>query len=106
MAEQLENSLYDDEEAVRYIQSHLPQEVQGKYTDDDIVLMTDIMVEYYERNGWLDADAEEEFDIDVEEIVNYVSSTCRKDKDCHFDTNPEYLRWVVEAELDYEESLG
>lgn len=106
MADQIEDSLYDDEEAVRFIQSHLPQEVKGKYTDDDIVLITDIMVEYYERNGWLDADADEEFDIDMEDIVNYVVSVCKKDKDCTFDLNPENIRWVIEAEMDYEESLA
>ena len=106
MADQIEDNLYDDEEAVRYIQSHLPQEVQGKYIDDDIILMTDIMVEYYERNGWLDADPDEEIEINIEDIVNYVSNTCKKDKDCHFDTDPELVRWVVEAEMDYEESLG
>ncbi len=106
MDNQIENSIYDDEDAVKYIQSHLPQEVQGKYTDDDIVLITDTIVEYYERNGWLDADPTEEIDIDVEDLVNYVSSTCKKDADCHFDTNPELIRWVIEAELDYEESLA
>ncbi len=106
MADQMENSIYDDAEAVKFIQSHLPQEVQGKYTDDDITLMTDIMVEYYERNGWLDADVDEEIDIDVEDIVAYVANACKKDKDCKFDTDPEAIRWVVEAELDYEESLG
>lgn len=104
MAEQIEDNLYDDAEAVRFIQSHLPQEVQGKYEDDDILLITDIMYEYFERNGWLDSD--DEIDIDVEDIVSFVTSACKKDKDCHFDTNPESLRWVVEAELDYEESLG
>lgn len=106
MADQIENSVYDDEEAVRFIQSHIPQEIQGKYTDDDVVLITDLVVEYYERNGWLEADADEEIDIDVEDIVNYISAQCKKDKDCHFDTNPESIRWIVEAELDYEESLG
>lgn len=105
MAE-MENSIYDDAEAVKFIQARLPQEVQGKYTDDDITLMTDLMVEYYERNGWLDADADEEIDIDVEDIVTYVANACKKDKDCTFDTDPESIRWVVEAELDYEESLG
>lgn len=104
MAEQIEDSVFDDEEAIRFIQSHLPQEVQGKYTDDDIVLITDIMYEYFERNGWLDSD--EEIDIDVEEIVSFVVKTCKKDSDCTFDTNPEYIRWVIEAELDYEESLA
>jgi len=106
MADQIENSIYDDAEAVKFIQARLPQEVQGKYTDDDITLMTDIMVEYYERNGWLDADADEEIDIDVEDIVNYVANACKKDKDCKFDTDPEAISWVIEAELDYEESLG
>ena len=103
---ELENSVYDDAEAVKFIEERLPQEVQGKYEDDDIVYMTDLMVEYYERNGWLDADADEEIDIDVEDIVNYVSNACKKDKECHFDTNPESVRWVIEAELDYEESLA
>ncbi len=105
MAE-LENSVYDDAEAVKFIKDRLPQEVKGKYEDDDIVYMTDLMVEYYERNGWLDADADEEIDIDIEDIVNYVSNACKKDKECHFDTDPESVRWVVEAELDYEESLA
>ncbi|MBP5716203.1 MAG: hypothetical protein J6W69_03720 [Bacteroidales bacterium] len=102
----MEDKIYDDSEAVKFIQEHLPQEVQGKYTDDDILLMTDIMVEFYERNGWLDTDEDEEIEIDVEEIVSYVANACKKDKDCKFDTNPEFIRWVVEAELDYEESLA
>ncbi len=102
----MEDKIYDDSEAVKFIQEHLPQEVQGKYTDDDILLMTDIMVEFYERNGWLDSDEDEEIEIDVEEIVNYVANACKKDKDCKFDTNPELIRWVIEAELDYEESLA
>ena len=104
MSENLENSIYDDEAAVRFIQLHIPQELQGKYTDDDIVLITDTMVDFYQRNGWLDSD--EGVEIDVDEIVNFVSKECKKDKDCHFDTRPESIRWIVEAELDYEESLA
>ena len=102
----MENSVYDDAEAVKFIKERIPQEVKGKYEDDDIVYMTDLMVEYYERNGWLDADADEEIDIDIEDIVNYVSNACKKDKECHFDTDPESIRWIIEAELDYEESLA
>ncbi len=104
MADNFEDNIYDDEEAVRFIQSHIPQELQGKYKDDDIVLITDTMVDYLQRNGFLDA--EEEIVIDMDEIVNFVAKECKKDKDCHFDTNPESIRWIVEAELDYEDSLG
>ena len=106
MSDQIEQSVYDDDEAVRFIQARLPQEVQGKYSDNDITLITDTMVEYYERNGWLDADEDEEIDIDVEEIVDYVVRACKKDKEVTFDIDPESIRWVVEAELDYEESLA
>lgn len=105
MAE-MENSIYDDAEAVKFIQERLPQEVKGKYTDDDIVLITDIMVEYYQRNGWLDADADEEIDIDMDDIVAYVVSVCKKDKECTFDIDPDSIRWVIECEMDYEESLS
>jgi len=62
------------------------------------------MVDYYQRNGWLDTD--EEIEIDMDDIVNFVAKECKKDKDCRFDTNPESIRWIVEAELDYEETLG
>ena len=81
MSEKLEDSIYDDEAAVRFIQSHIPQELPGKYTDDDILLITDTMVDYYQRNGFLDTD--EEIEIDMDDIVNFVSKECKKDKDCH-----------------------
>ena len=104
MSEKLEDSIYDDEAAVRFIKSHIPQELQGTYTDDDILLITDTMVDYYQRNGFLDTD--EEIEIDMDDIVNFVSKECKKDKDCHFDTNPESIRWIIDAELDYEDSLA
>ncbi len=104
MEDNLEDSMYDDELAVRFIQSRIPQELQGKYTDDDIILITDTVVDYYQRNGWLDTN--EEIEIDMEDLLNFVVKECKKDKDCHFDTNPESIRWIIEAELDYEESLG
>ena len=42
MANQMEDSLYDDQEAIKYIQSHLPQEAQGKFSDDDVLYISDI----------------------------------------------------------------
>jgi len=104
MADNFEDGLYDDEEAVRFIQSHIPQELQGKYTDDDIILITDTVADFYERNGWLNSN--EEIDIDIVEVANFVAKECKKDKDCHFDTDPESIRWIVEAEMDYEDSLA
>jgi hypothetical protein len=104
MAESQTNE-YDYDEAVRFIQNRLPQEVKGKYSDDDIELVIDTMVDYFERNGWSSADEDEVFDIDVEDLVDFVSNAGKKNALSTYDPNPEYLRWVIEAELDYEESL-
>lgn len=100
MAEQLEDSLYDDMEAVRYIQSHIPQEAQGKFSDDEVLYISDTVYDYFESNGMLE---DEEVDIDMEDLVAYVVKQSKRDE---FNFDPELVYWVVEAELDYEESLG
>lgn len=103
MAEQLEDSIYDDKEAVEYIQDHLPQEAKDKFTDDQVLYISDTVYEYFEENGMLNDD--EPIDIDVEDLTEYVVRALKKDKDFgQFD--PELVRWVIECELDYEESLG
>lgn len=103
MAEQLEDNVYDDDAAVAFIQEHLPQDAQGKFTDGQILYISDTVYEYFEENGMLND--EEPVDIDVEDLTEYVVRALKKDKDFgEFD--PELVRWVVEGELDYEESLG
>ena len=46
---------------------------------------------------------DEEVDIDMEDLVAYVVKQSKRDE---FSFDPELVYWVVEAELDYEESLG
>lgn len=100
MNENIEDRLYDDQEAVKYIQSHLPQEAQEKFTDDEVLYISDTVYDYFESNGMLE---DEEVDIDMEDLVAYV---CKQSKRDEFNFDPELVYWVVEAELDYEESLG
>jgi len=102
MAE-LEDSIFDDAAAVKYIQSHLPQEAQEKFTDDEVLYISDTVYDYYESNGFLSADADEEVDIDMDEITEYVVKGAKRHG---FNFDPELVRWVIEAEMDYEESLG
>lgn len=98
---ELEDSVFDDAEAVKYIQSHLPQEAQGQFTDDEVLYISDVIYDYYESNGFLSED--EEVEIDMEELTEYVMKNSKRD---HFKFDPELVRWVVECELDYEESLA
>lgn len=98
--EELENMIYDDQEAIKYIQSHLPQDAQGKFTDDEVLYISDTVYDYFESNGMLDDD--EAQDIDVEDLTNYVIKQSKRDG---FKFDPEMVGWVVNAELDYEETL-
>jgi hypothetical protein len=102
MSQQLEDSIYDDQAAVRFIQQHLPQEAQGKFTDDEVLYVTDVIFDYYESNGFFDGD-EQDVDVDMEDLLEYVVKNAKRDG---FKFDPELVRWVIEGEFDYEESLG
>lgn len=101
MAE-LEDSIFDDAAAVRYIQEHLPHDARGKFTDDEVLYISDSVFDYYESNGFLSAGEDEEVDIDMDDITDYVIRSSRKHG---FKFDPELVRWVIECEMDYEESL-
>ena len=107
MAENLENSIFDDQEAVKYIQANLPQEAKGKFTDDEVLYISDLVYEYYEVNGFLEE--EDEVEIDVEDLTEYVIRALKKDAEfhqAHPKIDPELVEWVVRCEMDYEDTLG
>ena len=100
--EDLLNDAEDDRLTVEYIQNYLPQELKDKFTEDELYYFIDVIGEYYvdllEKNG-----DNEEIDIDVEEVAKYVAKQAKKDKMGDF--NPEDLRWVVDGELEYGETV-
>ena len=100
MAE-IEDSIFDDAEAVKYTQEHLPIDAKETFTDDEILYISDVIFDYYESNGLLEQ--EEAVDIDMEELTEYVIKNSKRDG---FKFDPELVRWVIECEMDYEESLA
>ncbi|MBO7167883.1 MAG: hypothetical protein J6V61_03970 [Bacteroidaceae bacterium] len=92
----------DDRLTVEYIQSYLPQDLKDKFTEEELYYFIDVIGEYYvdllEKHS-----GEEDIDIDVEEVAEYVARQAKKDKIGDF--SPEDLRWVVDGELEYGESL-
>lgn len=100
MAE-FEDSIFDDAEAVKFIQEHLPIDAKDKFTDDEVFYISDVIFDYYESNGYLDE--EDEVDIDMEDLTEYVIKNSKRDG---FKFDPELVRWVIECEMDYEESLS
>lgn len=97
---EIEDCIFDDAEAVKYIQEHLPQDAKEVFTDDEVLYISDVIFDYYESNGLLDED--EEVDIDMEELTEYVMKNSKRDG---FKFEADLVRWVIECEMDYEESL-
>lgn len=97
---------YDEDDAVKYIQNYLPQEVKGKYSNDEINYIIDIVYEFYEEKGFMDDDSEGEtlVDIDEDEIVSYVLKSTKKDKINNF--SAEDISFIIQGELAYCESIG
>ena len=88
---------FDDNDAVKYIRSQVPE--CANINEDDLLLVIDTMFEYDET---LDEDAPDEA-FDVEAIAAYVAKQLKKDTE---NTVPaELVPRIVEAELDYEDTL-
>ncbi|MDE5710603.1 hypothetical protein [Bacteroides sp.] len=101
----LQNDI-DDEKTIEYIKNYLPQELKEKFSDDEFYYFLDLIDEYYAESGILDAqpDAEGYIDIDLGKIVDYIMKEAHKDE--MGDYAPEEILFIVQAEMDYAESLG
>ena len=95
----------DDEKTIAFIKNYLPQ-VKGKFSDDELYYMLDLIVDYYTTSGCLDAQPDEEgyINIDQDEIVNYIVGEAKKDGMGPFD--PDDVFFVVQGEMEYGNSLG
>ena len=105
MSNQNDDFLYDDDEAVRFIQNYLPQDLKGKFSNDDILYILDLVYEYYETNGLFDdeVDDDKEIEIDEDEVVEYVIKNLKRDKIGRFE--PEEVTFIVQGEMEYCDSL-
>ena len=98
--------IYDEDDSVAFIQNYLPQELKGKFSNDDINYMVDLIYEFYESKGFLDENTSDdaEIDIDEEELVNYVIKNAEKDEVGKFDA--EAITFIVQGELEYCDSIN
>lgn len=101
-----EDFIYDEVESVKFIQNYLPQELKGKFSDDDIYYIIDLIYEFYESKGYMDEDNEEdaEVEIDEDELVDFVVKNAKRDNVGKF--SPEDIMFVVDGEMEYCDSLN
>ena len=96
---------YDEDNAIKFIRGTLPEYVNTKYEDDDILYIIDIIWEWYDKNGYLSIDSEvtEEEEHNVGRLTEYVKRQLDKDKEYVMDTSDIGL--IVKGEIEYEESI-
>lgn len=105
MSDKNDSIEYDEDDAVKYIQKYLPQEMDGKFSDDDINYIIDIVYDFYESKGLMDEiDEDTTIDIDEDEMIQYILKYTKKDKVNNF--SEEDIAVIVQGELAYCESIG
>ncbi len=97
--------LYDEDNAIRFIRENVSPQIASAYDNDEFVNIIDMIMDWYDRNGMLDLNIEDEDDeVDIDELVGYVTRLLKKDRDAKM--RPEHVKEVVEAEIAYEESIA
>lgn len=96
---------YDEDDAIRFIRDTLPEDVSAAYSDDDILYVIDIIWDWYEKNGYLEinADITDEEEVNVDKLVDFVKSQIKKDKYAMIVTS--HIDLIVKGEIQYEESI-
>lgn len=96
---------FDEQQVVDFIKNYLPQESKDKFSDDDIVYILDLMMEYYDAEGTLEDDPDEEgfVLVDKDKMVDYIMKEAKKNGMGPY--QPEDLVFVVQGEMEFANSL-
>ncbi|MBR1689068.1 MAG: hypothetical protein IJ710_11190 [Prevotella sp.] len=90
----------EDAREAEFIRNSLSSELKARFTDEQIRYMMDAIVEYYYESGVLESD-EEEIDIDLQQIAEYVSR--RAEEDGIGQLAADDVFFVVQADMDFQE---
>jgi len=106
MSTELDNLGYDEDKAVEFIQNYLPQEMKGKFSNDEINYVIDVIYEFYEDKGLLDEATSDEdiVDIDEDELIEFVLKNTKRDKVKKFSSDE--ITFIIQGELAYCDSLN
>ncbi|MDH6533947.1 hypothetical protein D0T51_02945 [Parabacteroides sp. 52] len=99
--------MYDEDDSVKFIQNYLPQELKGKFSDDDINYIVDLIYDFYDAKGYLTDESDEDesdIEIDEDELVQYVIKNAQKDEVGKFEA--EEITFIVQGELEYCDSIN
>lgn len=98
---------FDENDAIDFIRQYIPSNIKNKYSDDDILLVIDTMYDFYEKGdeqeSLYDEGDNNSDEYNINEIVNFVKKSIRKDPDNQIDMDD--VKALVEGEIEYENTL-
>lgn len=97
---------YDEQAAIDFIRTKLPANSREEYDDDEILNVIDIIWDYYEENGFLDLDLDDDGpdELSEDDLLAYVKKLIAKDPESPLSVHD--VEMIVKAELDYEDSIN
>ncbi len=90
----------EDTKEVAFILNELPQELKERFTEEDIYYCIDVILEYFSN---IESDKDGYIDVDLDEVSQYIVKQAKKDKMGEYEADDVFF--IVQAELDYNESL-
>ena len=103
----METKEFDENDAIEFIRNFMPEKLKNKYSDDDILLIIDTMYDFYEKGDeqetLYDEGDNNNDEFNLNEIVNFVKKSIRKDPDNQVDMDD--VKVIVEGEIEYENTL-
>ena len=98
---------FDENDAIDFIRQYIPSNIKNKYSDDDILLVIDTMYDFYEKGdeqeSLYDEGDNNSDEYNINEIVNFLKKSIRKDPDNQIDMDD--VKALVEGEIEYENTL-
>jgi hypothetical protein len=95
---------YDEDDSLKFIQDHLPEEMKNEFSDDEINYIVDLIYEFYEEKGFLDENDDTEIEIDEDELLEYIIKNARKDAIREY--SDEQIEAILSGELAYCDTLN
>ncbi len=96
--------LIDEEEnrrEIAFIKTQLSSELKEKFTDEQLQFVIDAIGCYFFESGILENDDDDEVEIDLEVIADYVCKEAKEEGEAPMD--PQDVFFVVQADLDFQE---
>jgi hypothetical protein len=69
-----------DAQCIEYIKNYLPSDLKDTFTEEELYLIYDVMVDYFVSSGLLDSDSDKDgvVEIDIDAVVDYVIKKIKK----------------------------